>query len=495
MNRILIVAAREFRQITGTRSFWLTLLILPIALAIGPLAQRFMGRGEPDRIMVIDRTGGGVAAAIGHRLALDDGRDQLTALSRYVARRHLDHIDPAAPWASHDRWYGDVEVERFLAGGGLPAALRRLRAAAPADMKGFTPPEPDATLVTPPPAIASVADARLDTALQPLLHPADKATKPVDAVVLVPASFGASPLVRLWTGGTPPSHFVAGLQDVLTDTLRGRFLAAHGLSPQEAAAAGAIAPTLAISTPPPGSGARERMLVRSVLPLAAAYMLMMSLMLSGSWMLQGTVEERSGKLLEKVLACVSPEELMLGKLAGLLGVGLSMIAVWIGCGLVAAYAGQGAIADFVRPALEPLTSPGVVAAMIYFFVVGYVSSAVFFLGIGIMSDSMRDAQGYLTPTILVLILPITVLMQAVLAGRGGIGLEVLTWVPIWTPFAVLARLGLGIPAWEVIGAGTVLALFVAIELTFLGRLFRASVLASGEKPTLRKLAARIARGT
>ena len=68
------------------------------------------------------------------------------------------------------------------------------------------------------------------------------------------------------------------------------------------------------------------MLVRSILPLAAAYLLMMGLMLSGSWMLQGTVEERSNKLLETVLACVSPEELMYGKLLGTVGVGLSMIA-------------------------------------------------------------------------------------------------------------------------------------------------------------------------
>ena len=71
------------------------------------------------------------------------------------------------------------------------------------------------------------------------------------------------------------------------------------------------------------------MLVRSILPLAAAYLLMISLMLSGSWMLQGTVEERSNKLLETVLACVSPEELMNGKLLGTAGVGLFMIAVWI----------------------------------------------------------------------------------------------------------------------------------------------------------------------
>ena len=234
------------------------------------------------------------------------------------------------------------------------------------------------------------------------------------------------------------------------------------------------------------------MLVRSILPLVSAYLLMISLMLSGSWMLQGTVEERSNKLLETVLDCAAPEELMYGKLLGTAGVGLFMIAVWIGCGIFAAYATQGAIADFIRPALDPLTSPGTILALIYFFVVGYVAIAILFLAIGAMSGSMRDAQGYLMPVLLVIILPISILMQSVLGGNsGGVLMEVLTWVPIWTPFGVLARLGLGIPTWEVIGTAIVLALFTAGELVLLGRLFRASLLASGQRPNLREMVSRM----
>uniref|UniRef100_UPI0028996E5D hypothetical protein n=1 Tax=Escherichia coli TaxID=562 RepID=UPI0028996E5D len=80
-----------------------------------------------------------------------------------------------------------------------------------------------------------------------------------------------------------------------------RYLTANGLAPQAAATAGAIAPAIQVTTPPEGSG-RERVIVRSILPLAMAYILLMSLVLSGSWMLQGTVEERSNKLLETVLA-------------------------------------------------------------------------------------------------------------------------------------------------------------------------------------------------
>jgi ABC-2 type transport system permease protein len=282
------------------------------------------------------------------------------------------------------------------------------------------------------------------------------------------------------------------VQEVLTRDLRTRFLAGQGVSPEAAQTASTIAPALEISTPPPGGGARESMLVRSILPLAAAYLLMISLMLSGSWMLQGTVEERSNKLLETVLACISPEELMYGKLLGTAGVGLFMIAVWTGCGLFAAYATKGAIADFIRPALDPLSSPGIILAMIYFFVVGYLAIAILFLAIGAMSDSMRDAQGYLMPVLLVIILPISILMQSVLAGNsGGAMMEVLTWVPIWTSFAVLARLGLGIPTWEVIATGATLAVFTTVELILLARLFRASLLAQGQRPNLGQVIARM----
>ena len=65
-----------------------------------------------------------------------------------------------------------------------------------------------------------------------------------------------------------------------------------------------------------------------------------------------------------------------------------------------------------------------------------------------------------------------------------------TWVPIWTPFAVLARLGLGIPTIELLGAGAVLTVFIALEVIFLGRLFRASLLGAG-KPAWKQIFAMV----
>jgi len=492
MNNILIVAAREFRQIAGMRSFWLTLLIIPLSMVIGGLAPQFIHNDDPDRVMIIDRSGGGEAQALDRRFELDQHRQLLIDLSRYVQRHHLESADPKASWAQHDRWYSDADVSQFDAAGGLAAAQAKIARVKPKDTPEFEASKPDYEIVPVPSSVANAPDADLDRALKTVLKPERKDVEPVDYVILIPATFGTSPVVRLWANSQPSPNFVQTIQDVLTRDLRTRFLATQGLSPAAAQSATAIAPALAISTPPPGGGARESMLVRSILPLAAAYLLMISLMMSGSWMLQGTVEERSNKLLETVLACVSPEELMYGKLLGTAGVGLFMIAVWTGCGLFAAYATKGAIADMIRPALDPLSSPGTIMALIYFFIAGYVAIAIIFLAIGAMSDSMRDAQGYLMPVLLLILLPISILMQAVLGGNsGGALMEVLTWVPIWTPFTVLARLGLGIPAWEVIGTGLLLAAFTAAEVVLLGRLFRASLLAQGQRPNLREVISRM----
>jgi ABC-type Na+ efflux pump permease subunit len=494
MKNNLIVAAREFRQITAMRSFWLTLLILPLALSLGPIAQKFLRDDRADRVIVIDRTGGAEARSLEQRFGFERDRELLQKLSRYVQRHKLEKADPAAPWARHDRWYADADVAQFRASGGLPAAIARMDRVKAADAPEFKPPTPDYELVAPPAALTSLPDSQLDSAVQAYLKPADDKAKPIDYVLLVPREFGASPTVRLWARSEARAEFVATVQDVLTRDLRSRFLESQGVAPQAAQAASVIAPALSISSPPPGGGAREAMLVRSILPLAASYLLMMSLMLSGSWMLQGTIEERSNKLLETVLACVSPEELMYGKLLGTVAVGLSMILAWVACGIVAGYATHGVIADLIRPALDPLTSPATIMALIYFFLVGYVAISVLFLAIGGMSDSMREAQGYLMPVLLAILMPVTFLLQAIIAGRGGVLVEILTWVPLWTPFTVLARLGTGIPMWEVVGSGIVLALFTAATLMLVGRLFRASLLAQGQRPNFAEVIARIRHG-
>ena len=492
-NSIMLVAAREFRQIAATRSFWITLLIIPFALAIGPIASHFMDKSRTETVMLIDRSGQ-AAPAIAAKLALDEQRRVLMALSRYSESHDLDRADPGALWARHDRYYSDADVQAFVQAGGVDRAERVMRRVAAPDTPLFEAPDPDFRIVPTPPALAAASPAELARALPALTNPPkkDHSAGKLDYAIYVPADFGKGAPVQIWSDGAPPASLMGALQDTLTRAMRLHFLVSQGLDPATASAAGQIAPLIVVNRPSPGKG-QEQLVIRSILPLLVSYLLLMSLMLSGSWMLQGTVEERSNKLIETVLACLSPNQLMYGKLVGTVAVGLTMVAFWVGCAIGAAFATQGMIADFLRPALVPLAQPTVALAMIYYFLAGYLMISMIFLTIGAMSDSFRDAQSYLSPVMLVIAMPFAIIAQAVLRDPSSLGVRIMSWIPIYTPFTMLARLGAGVPLWEVIGCGVTLALFVAIEVVLLGRVFRASLLGGGSKPNLARIG-RLMRG-
>lgn len=488
IDNILLVAKREFRQIVAMKSFWLTLLILPAALAIGPLFARSLDEPESERLVIFDQSGGAAAQAMEDRFELENDRHVMRDLANFVRKQKLEEKLPRASWAKSDRWFSDADVAAFRASGGVDAASAEINAVKDEEAPRFKPHAPGYVVVRGTDDLAGAGDATMQARVDRLFarNKADKKSG-ADYVLLVGKEFPRDPNVRLWSSEQPDTEFVATIQDVLTGELRLGLLQSQGVERGNAQMIQEARPLIAVTSPPPGGGARESVLIRSIVPLAAAYILMLSLLLSGSWMLQGSVEERSNKLIESLLACIRPEELMYGKLLGSLAVGLSMIGVWVVCAAVAVYAGQGAVADLIRPALDPLTSPFNIVTMIYFFIAGYVAISIIFVAIGALANSMSEAQGYLMPVMLLILLPITFLINTIIAGKEGLLIQVLTWVPLWTPFAVLARLGMGIEVWVVLATGAFLAAFVILELVFLGRLFRASLLSTGQKPGIKQL--------
>ena len=63
----------------------------------------------------------------------------------------------------------------------------------------------------------------------------------------------------------------------------------------------------------------------------------------------------------------------------------------------------------------------------------------------------------------------------------------MTWIPPYTPFAMLARLGNGVSLVEALGSGLLMVGFIWLELVVLGRVFRASLLGVGQPSPLQAL--------
>ena len=389
MNRILLVARRDFLQIVSTRAFKITLLIVPLMLGVVTLGTSFL-RPPPTVAYVVADPGGNVAPVIAHRVELDYQRQLMRDLSAYAARWKLPPPNNGQAGYQAD----DAAVEQFIARGAADGALARMHP--PAGVTAFKrQPPPYLRVTTPPDVPVDQGVEAFGRAIAPYLAndiETPEGKRPLAAAVYVPARG----LLRLWTNGRGANGLVDMIQRERTRQLRIALLTANGVPPAAAAHIETLEAPVAVSAPPAGGG-RSRMIVRSIVPLALVYLLLTAALITGGMMLQGVIEERSNRLLEAVLACVEPRELMVGKLIGLGAVGLCIIAAWIGCALLAAFSIDGAVADYLRPSLAALNQPWMIPVLAFYFFCGYLMLAMVYLTIGSLSNSMQDAQAYLMP--------------------------------------------------------------------------------------------------
>lgn len=495
MKAVALVAAREFRQIVATRGFWIMLLIVPLAIAASGFVSTMFAPRSAVAVVLVDPSGR-YGPQLEQRLEREYQRDVLRDLSTYVERWKLGSVDATAPWARRDSWLLDSEVARFADRGGADTAVERLAPHLPEGTTAFEPPDRFFYQVPPPPGVPTDLGAEaFGKAIAPALK-GDVETPdgklPLALAVYVPGEFGAPGVAaRVWTNGGGNPRVLNLVRDELTVALRQSVLEAGGLSGDAARQLQSLNAPIAVSEPPAGEG-RSMIAAGSIIPIALVYLLLITAITTGSMMLQGVVEERSNKLLESVLACIRPAQLMNGKLLGLGGVGLGIIVVWAGCAVVGALYSTGALADVLRTSLQALDQPWIVAAMVFYFLAGYLVLSMVFLAIGSLSDSMQDAQSYLMPVLVVFMFPVLFMMQATLSTPDSLYIKVLSWIPIYTPFAMLARLGTSVSWGEVLGTGVLLAVFVYLQLVLLGRLFESSVLSAG-KPAWRELFAQLRR--
>lgn len=493
MKSVMLVAMREIRQVIGTRGFWIMLLVVPLALAVSVFASSQLAPERSSAYTIVDRSGE-FGPQLEQQLEVNYQQEVLRDLATYVERWELGEVDPAAPWSNRQSWLSEAEIARFVEGGGAEAAVQRLRPHLPEGAPEFEPAE-RFVIAVPPPEGAVVAEGpeafgeSINEALENDIQTAE-GKLPYALALYIPESFGESGAVaHVFTNGRGNPMLLAQLREELTTLVRQQALEDSGLSSQTAAQVQELQAPLAVTEPAPGEG-RSRIATRSIVPIGLVYLLLITAITTGSMMLQGVVEERSNKLVESVLACIKPDALMQGKLLGLGAVGLVIIAVWAGCGLAAGFASPGFAADLLRPSLEALDDPLIVAAMIFYFLSGYVVLSMLFLAIGSVSDSMQDAQAYLTPVLLLVMIPVLILMQAAIRGPDEFIVQLLSWIPLYTPFAMLARLGTGVSVVEIAGTIVLLIVFMWLELMILGRLFRASLLGSG-KPAWRQIVAMV----
>ena len=143
-------------------------------------------------------------------------------------------------------------------------------------------------------------------------------------------------------------------------------------------------------------------LVREWAPLGFVYLLWVALMTIAQMLLNNTIEEKSNRIIEVLLSSVTTTELMAGKLMGIAGVGLTMLFAWVLSlvGVLSFMAGPEA--EWAGHLLDILASSGFLTYFLLYFLLGYLLYAGVFLAIGSVCNTLKEAQNFMSPLMLLM---------------------------------------------------------------------------------------------
>ncbi|GAB4517828.1 MAG: ABC transporter permease [Amphiplicatus sp.] len=487
MTSALLIAWREYRQYVFSRGFLLFLVLFPLGVIFVGATVGYLERAKPARSFVVYDETGRYVDAIDAELERRRKRAILSAWDAYVrlaARPEALEAElipqPFAPGAaSHAR------VEAFFAAGldAAKAALApHLRENAPAFVE---PKRQFERLPLPEDAREAAGLAEAAERLRPYLLDEKRppgAKEALFAAVLIPAGFAAepdAPPAEYWSRNLTDPALESAVSSALDYALQRKAAEDYGLPAAALEEIAGIDAPLESFRPDKADGEaaltlRDR--IETSLPAMMTYMLLVVVFGVGNLLLTNTIEERSNKIVEVLLSSVTAGQLMMGKLIGIAAVGLTMPAIFVVGGLVAALAAPGG-SEFATEAAGALFGSHLIWIYLFYFFCAYGIFAMIFLAIGAMSNSLQDAQSYMGPVMLVVFLPLP-FMFMVYQNPNGLIASILTWIPIYTPYAAMMRAAAGPPLWEIAGATALMLAFAIALARVMGRIFRNAILQS-----------------
>jgi ABC-2 type transport system permease protein len=283
--------------------------------------------------------------------------------------------------------------------------------------------------------------------------------------------------------GAPGAYELVGL-DSVDGNLQSLVQDAVAQQAVSAALAGAgVDPTLVASSSALGVSALEPADTGNGQRLAVAFvgtlLLFFSLSQYGSLVATGVVEEKQSRVVELLLATITPWQLLAGKVIGLGAVGLLQLVI------LSTIAGVGAGAAGLL--VLPGAALGMFAMVVLWYLLGFFLYASLYAAVGSTVSRQEELQSVVAPMIFLLLIPFILTLNLLPNDpRNGLA-TVLSFVPFFSQTVMPARYALGVaPLWEVLVAAALAAAAIVVVVRVAGRVYRNSVLRTGARVSLRE---------
>jgi ABC-2 type transport system permease protein len=219
------------------------------------------------------------------------------------------------------------------------------------------------------------------------------------------------------------------------------------------------------------SAVETNQLANFLVPFAMMFLMFMIIMATTTPLLNSTLEEKTQRIAEVLLASIPPFELMAGKLLGIMGVSLTMATVYL----------TGAYAALNRAGYTQFFPWQSIWWFVGFLCLAVLMYGSIFIAIGAAVSDMKEAQSMMTPVMLLVVSPMFVLQYVIREPASTLAL-VMSLFPPATPMLMIIRQTVppGIPLWQPL-LGVVLVVLTSLVCVFAaGRIFRVGILMQGK---------------
>lgn len=493
IRRVLLIARQEFVKYVTRRGFLISILMVPLFIVLAAAVPSLVASQTQTRVIaVIDRAGGYEQAVVA-AVRRDEAHATLSVLADYAEKyanmAALGRTDPAlaAMLKAPDRV---AAIKAFQARGGWHKASATLSATLRVGTPPFTPPDPHFAMVRAPGDLVAADGGDFGVLARAYLtgkREALVAGRPTElsAIIVIPKGFapGAPVAAQYWTTDTANADAFNFVRWTLTDALRVRGLQQLVAPTRQSDVNLDVDADIQTFDPTKAAGPHVSLADRlaPLVPMGLAILLFIVAFSNAALLLQSVIEEKSTRMIEVLLSCASPQEIMTGKLMGVVAVALVTLVLW-GAGLfaIASILSHETVA-VVTAGLAALASLELLPLILLYFFCGLLIYSTIFLGIGAMTSSLPDAQALMTPAMLIIMMP-NMLLGVIIQDPNGLLTTIISWIPIYTPFFMLVRLPFHPPTIQLWLTAALVVLTTVFLIHRMGRVFAKHVLTTERPP-------------
>ncbi len=222
-----------------------------------------------------------------------------------------------------------------------------------------------------------------------------------------------------------------------------------------------------------------------LIPYILVLLMFLMVMMSAVPLLTAVMEEKLERIAEVLLGSVTPFQFMMGKILGSISVSMTVSAVYVIAGIVAAK--QMDVGDMIPYHVLPWFF---VYLILFVIMVGSAMAAL-----GSACNDNKDAQSLQFPAMIPVILPLFIMVPIIQNPAGSMA-TTLSLIPPFTPALMIIRLStpVTIPVWQPVAGLVGVILFTLFSVWAGGRVFRTLILMQGVKPKLGNLLRLVFRG-